>query len=370
MIPLENYYIHNLNEVDTEIINKYKDAILSNPMYESHINEEQISISKGYIVYFFMEGNIHNLEYLIITNGKEKTGVIDTQYQMTSKEFILNELKTKDFKEEQIDLDGIMIFNKDIIKNQEKLFIEGAIEKTKEAICKRHNFILTNKSNWIDVAPIKEFEELKKRFYLEEVAYLDYFERGHKKTYRSLYSSCKGTFYFTDFIKNIQYNTFLKRYKNPVVSIPKDYLFYYYTIAFQVYIDTQEELKYITASALLDKVKKNVEYKTYSKHDDYLSKLIFYFKKKTYLSSYHKECKTLKEKIFYYYLTLRYHPESGYALAELVKNQLIEDNYVRLLSFSENLGSTQSRKALFEYYSHPKNFNEARVKRYTKQKEK
>ncbi|MDE5715642.1 MAG: hypothetical protein K2I42_05865 [Anaeroplasmataceae bacterium] len=366
---MENYYIHKLKETDDVIIEKYKKAVLSNSMYESFMNEEQISLSKGYMVYLFIEGTIRNLEYLIITKGKEKTGVIDTRYQMASKEFIIHELKTKEFIEEKLDLDEIMIFNKDIIKKQETFFIEGAIEKTKEAICKRHNFILTNKDNWIDVAPIKEFAELKKRFYLEEIVYFDYFERGHRKTYRSLYSSFKEDFYFIDYIKSNQFNDFLKRFKNPIVHIPKDFLSQYYKIAFQVFTNTQEELKYIPVSKLLEKVKKNVEFKTYTKHDDYLSKLIFYFKKRNYLSYYTMPCKTLKEKIFYFYLTLKYNPESGYLLAEFVKNKIIEDDYIKLLSFSEKLGNTQAKKALFEYYSHPKTYNEVRIKRYTKQKE-
>ena len=69
-------------------------------------------------------------------------------------------------------------------------------------------------------------------------------------------------------------------------------------------------------------------------------------------------------KIFYYYLTLNYNCDSGYSLASLVKLGIIKDDYTKLLIKSAKLGNMQAKKALVEYYSNPRNYDENMMKRY------
>ncbi|MDE6660934.1 MAG: hypothetical protein K2J93_03810, partial [Anaeroplasmataceae bacterium] len=149
------------------------------------------------------------------------------------------------------------------------------------------------------------------------------------------------------------------------VYIPKEYLDFYYDLAFQVYLSTKEELKYIKPSELLTKIRKNIKYKEYSKYKDYLNQLIFYFKRKEYLKEFTNSEKGLMQDIFYSYLTLKYNPQSGYHLAELVLSHVVDDNYLKLLDISSRQGNTLAKKALFEYYSEPKNYNSYYVKRYS-----
>ena len=112
------------------------------------------------------------------------------------------------------------------------------------------------------------------------------------------------------------------------------------------------------------KAKENIKYKKNAQYNDYLDELIFYFKKSKYLSLFENKEKTLKSKIFYNYLTLKFIAESGYSLAMLVKLGIVEDDYVRLLEISTKLGDLEAQKALIEYYNSPKNYNENKLKRY------
>ena len=93
--------------------------------------------------------------------------------------------------------------------------------------------------------------------------------------------------------------------------------------------------------------------------------MFFYFKKRSYLAFYTIKGNSLKEEIFYCYLTLKFDPQSGYRLAQLVKDHISEDNYLSLLNTSSKLGNTLAKKTLYEYYSQPKNFNEYYIKRYS-----
>ena len=126
----------------------------------------------------------------------------------------------------------------------------------------------------------------------------------------------------------------------------------------------KDELKYITDERLYIKAKENIKYKKNAQYYDYLDKLIFYYKKNKYLALYECKEQTLRDKIFYYYLTLKYISESGYSLAMLVKLGIIEDDYIRLLEISAKLGNLEAKKALIEYYNSPKNYSESKLKRY------
>ncbi|MDE6655856.1 MAG: hypothetical protein K2J85_02570, partial [Anaeroplasmataceae bacterium] len=354
---MEECYVFRKEYEKEELILKYQNKILSNPKFDSQINPEQISITECFLVYPFIEGTIKNLEYLVLRDGKQKSGVIDVNCSLVSKDFLLHELSTKDFVIEPHSWNEYNIFNVKDIEIYEKDFIERILEKTTKSICQRHNLILTDRTNAIDISPIKNFEELNKRYYLEQVYVFDYFSKRHKKPYKSIYSPLKDKFYQLDFKRSEQFLNFYKLYKRPIVYVPKEYIEDYYDIAFDVFLSTSEELKYIKPSALLAKVRKNIKYKEYSKYEDYLKQLIFYFRKREYLREFTNKKTGLRLDIFYSYLTLKHNPQSGYRLAELVSSHVVEDNYLKLLGISAKQGNTLAKKALFEYYSEPKNYN-------------
>ncbi len=348
-----------------ELISKYKNNIISNPKYEKEINTEQISITDEYIIYPKIEGLIRNLNYLIDKNGNTKNGSIDISYSLISNLFILNELNTSNFKISDKNIDEYVINNVDDIEKYNKLFIEKIIDKAILNICKRHNFIYTSKNNHLDISPIKKFSEIYKKYYLEKVYIFSYFSKKNKKNYKSIYSTYKNDFYMFEYETSETYKKFIKKYKRPIIYIPKSYLEKYYELVFDIYLKTEEELKYISYNDLYNKILKNIKYKDYNSYYDYLNKLIFYYRKKKYLKEYQNKNNNLIDNIFYYYLTLKYNSDSGYNLAELVHNNIIDGDYIYFLKISEKLGNTLARKKLYEYYLSPKFYDETNLKRYS-----
>lgn len=365
MIILESCYVFEKKFEIEELKLKFQSKITENKKFDSEIDLDHISITEGYIVYPFIEGSLKNLQYLVLRNGKQQSGVIDVSCSLVSKEFLLLEHSTKQFSKVDDTIDEFHIFNVKDIERYEKEFIERILDKTASGICKRHNLILTDRANSLDISPIQNFDEFDKRYYLEMVYCIDYFSKKHKKPFKSYFSSLYDDFYTIDFKKSELYNSFYKLYKSPIVSLPKIYLNDYYDLSFQVYQQTMEELKYIKPATLLNKIKKNVKYEEYTKHEDYLNQLIFYFRKREYLKLWKNKDTSIRYQVFYCYLTLKHNPQSGYILAEFVKDHIIEDNYLRLLTISEKQGNTLAKKALFEYYSEPKNYNSYNIKRYT-----
>lgn len=362
---MDKYYLFKQEMKKEDIINVFTTAVNDSKKFHNEVDSELITFTDGYLIYPFIDGMIKNVEYLIVRNGKEETGVIDASYSLASKDFILNKLNTKDFA---ISVDAISdynVFNYELIKKYDDLFIEKLLDKTTDSICQRHNLLLQQPGNEIDIAPVREFYELNKRYYLEEVYLITFYERTTKKTYKSLYSPLLKKFYYLDYIKSPEYTAFYKQFKRPVVYIPLEYRDYYYDIAFEVYLKTIEELKYISANELYTKIRKNVKYKGYTKFNDYLFQLIFYFRRKAYLSEYKYESEDFKEKIFYSYLTLKYNEASGYLLANYVKENLVEDDYLKLLTISARLGNSFARKSLFEHFANPRYYKETMVKRYS-----
>ncbi len=362
---MEACYVYRKEMSEEELLQIYKSRIESNPKFSSEVNLNLISITQGFLVYPLIDSSIKNLEYLVLRSKKQQSGVIDVAYHYVSKNFLLNELSTKNFELEDHTIQEYPLFNPKEIEKSEKEFIKYIIEKASKSICKRHNLIITDKANDIDISPIKAFESLEKKYYLEEVYALDYFEKGNRKPWKSLYSPYHNDFYELDFKKSIEYDAYYKLYKHPIVYIPKSYLSFYYDVSFKVYLDTIEELKYLKPAAHLSKLRKNVLYKEYTKYKDYLNQLIFYYRKKEYLKEYTTDCKGLRQQIFYSYLTLKYNPQSGYYLAGLVQNHIIEDNYTKLLDISAKQKNTLAKKALFEYYSEPVSYNSYYLKRYS-----
>ena len=365
MIQLENCYVYR-KEIDQDtLLSIYKEKIKANPKFQNEILEEQISITEGFLVYPFIEGNIKNLEYLVLRNKKQQTGVIDVACNLASREFLFYQHTIKCFAEENHPISDYIIFNKDVIDFYQKEYIKRILEKTTESICKRHNLILTEHANSIDISPIKTFDNYQIKYYLEEVYCFDYFSKHQKTPFKSIFSTLKNDFYILDFKKSEDFETFFKLYKRPIVPIPKIYLDQYYDISFKTYLTTKEELKYMKPSELYYKIKKHVKYEEYSKHNEYLNQLIFYFKRTQYLKELMPLGNELRQEIFYYYLTLKHKPESGYNLAKLVLNHVIEDNHIRLYEISVRQGNTLAKKALFEHYSEPRSYNSYYIKRYS-----
>lgn len=365
MIFLDNYYVYKKELTKEQIIEIFVNAINASPKFKKTINEDLITFNSQYLIYPFIEGNIKNLDYLIVRDGKEQSGVIDAQYSLASKDFILNNLSAKSFDIEEKDIKDYPLINQKTINEYDQLFIEKLLEKTTNNICIRHNLYLSQKVNAIDIAPIREFHEYKRRYYLENVYLITYYDRHIKKTYKSLYSPLLEKFYYLDFLKSEEYEKFYKRFKRPIVYIPDDYKIYYYDIAFDIYLKTEEELKYIESHELYNKLRKNVKYHEYTKYRDYLGQLIFYYRRRGYLSEFNIDKNDYKSKIFYSYLTLKYNEESGYILANYVKENLVDDDYVKLLTYSFKLGNSFAKKALYEYYSNPRYYNENIIKRYS-----
>lgn len=348
---------------ESDLIHYYKERLLTDLRYSQEIIDSHISIDSSFIVYPSLDGMVKNLKYLIVKKDSSKNGVLDVSASIISKDFILNELSTLSFIKDESSLDDFSIYNKEDVEKYERSFINSILDKAIFSICKRHNLIYTIKENHIDVAPIENFYELNKKYYLEQIYIISYFIG--KKRYKSIYSTIKNDFYSFEFVESNSFKLFLKKYKKPIIYIPKNYLKQYYDIAFRVYLRVEEELKYIDYSSLYNKLRKNIRYRSYTCYEDYLKQLIFYFKRKQYLKELLNPYSSLKDSIFYYYLTLRYNLDSGYKLAELMLNNVIEDNHIYYLKISANLGNAQAKKKLYEYYSSPKYFNEGYLRRYS-----
>lgn len=362
---MEACYVFRNELSHEELIQIYKTKLLANPKFAKEMQEKNITITQGFWVYPIFDGSIKNLQYLTLRNGKQQSGVIDVNCNMVSRDFLIRELSTKQFIKEEHSIQEYVIFNLKDIEIYEKEFIERILDKAKKSVCKRHNLIFTDRMNAMDISPIKDFEVLEKKYFLEEVYCIDYFERGKKKPWKSYYSSLTNDFYSLDYCKSKEFELYYKSFKRPIVYIPKEYVMLYYDLSFQVYLDTEEELHYIKPSQLLAKLRKNIKYKEYTKHKDYLNQLIFYFRKKDYLREYQNLYKGLKYEILYCYLTLKYNPLSGYRLAELVSTHVIEDNYLKLLEISARQDNTLAKKSLFEYYSDPYSYSDYHMKRYS-----
>ncbi|MDE6661643.1 MAG: hypothetical protein K2J93_07455, partial [Anaeroplasmataceae bacterium] len=216
---METSYVFRKELEKEELLEKYQTRIQNDSRFDSEIVLDQITITEGFLVYPFIEGTIKNLEYLVLRDGKQKSGVIDAACSLVSKEFLLHELSIKDFEEEEHTLDEYNIFNLKDVEAYEKEFIKRILEKTEHSICQRHNLILTERKNAIDISPIKSFEEFSKRYYLEEVYCFDYFSKKHKKPFKSMYSPLTDSFYYVDFKLSEDFVNFYREYKRPVVYI-------------------------------------------------------------------------------------------------------------------------------------------------------
>lgn len=362
---MERYFLSKGEISKEQALEVFKNKINESPKFSKEIDDELIVITEGYWLYSFLDGWLKNLDYLVIQDGKQTSGTIDCSHNLASKEFLLRKLNTKNFVEQEIDLKELYCLNIKEPEEAQKKFIQGFYSKMTDSICERHHLLLTQKGNALDIAPIRDFNELQKRVYLEKVYKINYYDRASKKNYQSLFSTLQTDFYELDFSPSNEFQAFYKLYRRPIISLPKDLLPMYYDLVFDVYLKTQEELKYMQEKELFHKIKKNLQYKDYTKYNDYLLQMIFYFKKKNYLKELSLPTQQLKEELFFEYLTLRYHPDSGLKLAKKIQSGLIDEDYVKMLKFASDLGSSYAKKELYVYYSSPRYYNEYYMKRYS-----
>lgn len=357
---MENIYVYD-NEISKEEVLELFDKELNKYKIYNSYKTEELNVEEKYMVYSFIEGKIKDINYFYVKNETEKNGVIDGEYLYRDKFFLLNELKTESFILTNKTIDEFNILNNEYNKNV-KLFIDGFNERVTNGICQRHNLRLTNKNTMLDVGMIKNFDEYSVNYYLEKVFVINHY---NKKNYRSVYSVLNNEFYELDYPTNDKFKDFLKTHKKSVVKIPKEYLKEYYKLSFKIWLETNEQLKYITESDMYQKAKLNIKHKKNIQYYEYLDKLIFYFRKSKYLSLYENDSKRMKDKLLFYYLTLNYNNESGLELAKLIKLGIVNGDYVKMLEISSNLGSIEAKNMIMEYYSNPKTYNENMLKRYS-----
>lgn len=360
---MEDLYLYENNISIEEIKNKFIESLIGNKIYSTEFISENLLIEAKYIIYPFILGEIKNINYFIVKGNIEKNGVIDGEYSYINNDFLLNELKIEDFILTNKTIDEFNVINEYVIEKDFNKFLCKLNDKLEKGICDRHNLRLSQRENKLDIAVIKEFDKLEKKYYLEQIYEITYLDEK-KKIYKSIYSSLKNEFYKLDFMYNDSFKEYLKQYRKPIVKIPKEFVDEYYKLSYRVYNKVCEELKYITEEKLYYKAKENVKYKKNIQYYDYLDKLIFYFKKNKYLVLFESKEKNLKKKILFYYLTLNYLSESGYSLAILVKLGVIEGNYLKLLEISDKLGNLEAKRALLEHYNSPRFYNENKLKRY------
>lgn len=362
---MDRYFISKSEIEQDTALNQFKEKIALSPMFDDNYNEEALAIQEAYLVYPMVDGMIKNLDYLVVMDGKETSGVIDSKYSYVDKNFLLKRLSTRDFIEKELNPKEFYILNSSDMVEAQSIFVKKLLDKTTSSICERHHLLLTLKGNVLDVAPIRNFDSLEKRYYLEKIYQFTYFENGNKKSYQSIYSTISKEFYSFDFKKSKEYEEYLKRFRKPIVAIPKHLIHFYEDISFDVYMKTKKELQYLDQTELFHKIKNNIKYQDYVKYEEYLLQLIFYFKKKSYLSQLEFPVKTLEEEIFFDYLTLKFQADSGYKLAKHIQNGLVEDNYEKMLKISADLKNSTAKKELYLYYSSPRFYNENLMKRYS-----
>lgn len=72
---LERYYIYKKDLDNTSLLESYKAELTKkNKKFILDVDEDLIAITKGYYVYPFIDGMVKDLEYLIVSDHKQKSG--------------------------------------------------------------------------------------------------------------------------------------------------------------------------------------------------------------------------------------------------------------------------------------------------------
>ena len=365
---MHDYFLFKSNISKDDAYKQYINTINTDLRYDKNIDENLLSIEEKYVSYYFIESAIYNHPYFYHNKltSKEIDGKIDILYNYSDSDFILNELKKSDAEKiEDIELD---LLDDKRYDNTYSFFIKEVKNKAMSNILSRH-LISPSKYIHIDISPIEKFDINNINSYYEKVYIFRYRSPDKRDDYISILSSYSGNFYKFDFVKSIDYNNYLVKYKRPIEYIPKDYLDYYHNESFLAYINAEKALDFEQRNDLLVKIKKNIDYEAYSLHEKYLKMGIYYFKIRKYLKKIKNIDKPLKLHIYYSYLTLRYHNDSGVFLYKCAKLGLLGNismnERIGYLLKSYKLKSLEAKKLLYEHYSSRDYYNEVMVKKYS-----
>lgn len=349
-------------------LNIYKESISKDDRFINHIDESILTIEEKYFAYYNLDACINNHPYYYKNklNNEECDGQVDICYVQTDKYFILNELVKNNAI--QIDDANFDILNVESYDNCYKKFISSLKNKALELISKKHN-IKPSRYNYIDVGLFDGFSKFEEEIYFERVYIFRYKSIQKKKDFISVFSCYNKKFYQLEFPYSQEYLEYYRLYKRPIEYIPSELLDLYYKDSFKAYKSTRKKLLFEQRDVILKKIKKSLNYESYSMYEDYLNSGIFYFKINRYLKKINTEDGDLKRKIYMAYLTLNYKKESGLFLYDCANLNLLDDKgnsmKIKFLECSYKLKNMRAKKILYDYYSMPINYNPALIKKYS-----
>lgn len=363
----KTFYILPQKMSEEEAYEAFENELMINKKYKSNYNKSSLKLEVMYRAYYFFDSRIDSLPYFYINEetGEKYNGKIDVSCILNDSEFIVNELNKKDF----IIYEGneLCVHNKKSYDAAYRNLIKKLKDKAYTSIVNNHN-LKRNMKVHIDVAPFEEINTCRLDIYYERIYIFKYKQQSIRKEYVCILSDYYQCFYQFEFDKSEEYINYLKKYKIPLESIPKQYLDVYYTISYNSYLSVIKKLQFESSRGLYKKIKSNIDYEEYSLYIDYLYSGIFYFKNKKFLSRINTKVDSLKERILLSFLTLSFQSGSGMFLYECAKLYLLEDSSVKkqiyFLKKSYKLGSLEAKKLLYDHYNEPMYYDEVAINKY------
>jgi len=346
--------------------NLYINTIKNDIRFNHNINIDRLNIIDSYLDYYYYNIKIFNLPYFLFDTKKNYhiDSKLDINYIYQDPNYILNEISRND----EVEIDDINSIN--LYQDKEDITYKRVIDKINN---KAINIALdTNhikyKDSKLQIGLIDKLDECNIKKIYEHILIFHYKSNERRNDFISILSLYNKTFYKLEFEHNDTYLEFYKYYKRPSMYIPKDYLDYYYNKAFNSYISIIDKLKFETNSKILKKIKEGIMYKDYSLYNEYLDLGIYYYRLNKYLNKYEYKGITLKERIYYSYLTLYYNKDSGVFLANSFDLDLLDSNNIntkiKYLKISNSLGSLEAKALLFKHYSSYLYYDESKKNRY------
>lgn len=345
----------------------YIKTIKNDIRFNHNISFDRLNIIDSYFDYYSYSLKILNLPYYLLDIKKDYhiDAKIDINFMYQDPNYVLNEINRND-ETEISNTNNINLYD-----DKEKYFYKRVLELINiKAI---NNALDINNSKYknvkLQIGLIDKFDECNIKKIYEHILIFYYKSLERKNDFISILSLYNKTFYKLEFEHNDSYLEFYKYHKRPNAYIPKEYLDYYYLNAYKAYLSINEKLKFETNGKILKKIKEGINYKDYSLYNDYLNLGIYYYKLNKYLSYYIYKGKTIKEKIYYAYLTLYYNKDSGLFLANCFDMDLLEskdiNTKIKYLKISNSLKSLEAKTLLFKHYSSSLYYDEYKMKRYT-----
>lgn len=348
-----------------EALRIYIDEIKNNEMFIDEFDESLITLEEYYYCYGFYKSFIKDLKYFIKDqiNNKIINGLIDMNTEYSSRGFIINNLS----KDNAIEIeDEYEILNKTEFDKEYQFFIDKINDRLKLSIT-NVNRITPSKNVFIDVEPIKDFEEFSSDFYFEKV-YLFRYRGSKKKDHITIMSSINKSFYRLKFEESLVYKEYLKHGRLFMI-VPKYYLDEYDNEAFKTFRMAKKINEHMSDKDLYLKVKANIKNKENALYLDYLYLGIYYFKVRSFIKRIDINDENIKRRIYLSYLALGYNKDAGIFLYECAKLGLLYDNslanQLRLLKKSYSLGSMHAKKYLYLHYSSYLYRDDYKLKKYS-----